>query len=50
MYHPLTETDKRYPYFPLYISNWLMNIATEEEHTKWLEVSREKFYNNDAGI
>jgi len=27
-----------------------MNIATEEEHKKWLEVSSEKFYNNDARI
>lgn len=53
MYHPPTETDRRYPYFPLFIANWLMNIATDEEHAKWLEISREQyeqFYNNDGRL
>ena len=42
MYHPPTEADKRYPYFPLFIASWLMNCALPVTLNKWLEVSYEQ--------
>lgn len=42
LWHPPTQADHRYPFWSLFISNYIINALTENDIKKWLQISKEK--------
>ena len=42
LWHPPTQADHRYPFWSLFISNYITNKLTETEIKQWMQISKEK--------
>lgn len=42
LHHPPTKSDNRYRFFPLYVTQWLLNRANRDILDRWIGISHDK--------